>query len=312
MHSTKIKNFFIKQYEKPFRKLTLADRPWVETCCLKDGNLSSHVNFPMMYMVQAAYPGDLFREFCGCVVKKPWIDNNTLFCQYPIGKPENRVRALRRIKTLYAGKCAKMAFGGLSEQNVEEIKSVFGDEKVTIEHCEDNDNYILDVQEQIQLEGPQYHNRRKKIGRFNRTYNWTYEPITKENMQCCLDVNEQWFSYHTDLDGAIKEQCILKVGLQELDELKLQGGLFRIDGKPVAIYIGTPFNEEVYLSLFMKADNSYPDISLVFTHEFFKINCQGFRYDNEDSDVGLEGLRKFKTNLHPVFMVKLYNAEVLL
>lgn len=310
MKSAKIQNFLMRRFEQPFRKLTISDRAWVDPLCWADGNLSSHVNFPMMYMVQEIYPGDLFRKFCGCVIKKPWIDNGILYCQYPIGRLKNRIRAVKAITRLYAGTYQKVAFWCLSEKNLEEVKSIFGEASVTAETSVDYDNYILDVQEQIHLEGPQYHNRRKKIARFNRAHNWTYEPITKENMDSCLEVNEKWFADHADEKGAETEQIALKVALRELDELKLQGGLFRINGKPAAIYIGTPFNKEVYLSLFMKADNSYPDISLVFTHEFFKRNCQDYRYDNEGCDDGLVGLRKFKTNMHPVLKVPVYDVMI--
>lgn len=310
MNCKKIQDFLLRQYEHPFRKLTISDKEWVEKLCWEDGNLASNNNFQMMYLVQSVYPGDLFRKFFGCLVKKPWIDGDTLYLPYPIGSQKNRLRAFKTLVRLYAGKGKQIVCWAVSSKNVEEIKSVFGEEAVTATTSEKDDNYILDMQEQIHLEGPQYHNKRKKIARFNRAHNWTYEPITKENMDSCLEVNEKWFADHADEASSIIEQRLLMVALRELDELQLQGGLFRIDGKPAAVYIGAPLNKEVYLSMFMKADNSYKDISYVFTHEFYKLNCRDFRYDNIDSDVGLEGLRKFKTNLHPVFKIPVYDVMI--
>ena len=58
-----ITGFKVKAFELPFRKLRITDRKWVERICYQDGGISSHVNFVMMYLTQAEYSYDSFREF---------------------------------------------------------------------------------------------------------------------------------------------------------------------------------------------------------------------------------------------------------
>lgn len=310
MISNLITGFRIKAFESPFRRLRIRDRKWVEKICSEDGGISSHVNFVMMYLTQAEYSYDRFREFFGCVLKKPWIENGTLYCQYPIGLPDKRKTAAKIILNIYAPICKNVVFFAVSEKNLEELQELFGEQITSIVNSPEAQNYVIDINEHIYLEGPQYRNMRKKSARFHRHNNWTYEPITEENIDACLEVNAKWLDEHADIEGALQEQKSLQLALQELNELQLQGGLFRIDGKPAAIYIGAPFNKEIYLSLFMKADNSYTDIAVVFTNEFLKRNCPGFRYDNEGADNGIAGLRKFKTNMHPKFMTEFYYVTV--
>ena len=299
----------ISRFEAPFRKLTLEDRAWVDPICRSDTNLLPHAHFADMYLAQAAYE-DTYREFCGCVLLKPWVEGDVLQLQYPFGTPQNRRRAIDEVLKLYVGQCGRVVFQGVSTDGLEDLKAQFGKRVLSVEERRDGFCYMLDLKEQIELPGGDFRNTRKKIVRFNKNFAWTYEPITAGNMAECLEVNDRWFAEHIKDEHVLEEQKMLHLALEELDALRLQGGLFRIDGKPAAIYIGTPFNDEVYLSMFMKADNSYQDIALTFTHEFFKINCRDFLYDNEEGDGGVPGLRDFKTNLHPKFMVPNYDVTV--
>ena len=306
----KIRRYGIKHFEAPFRKLKLEDRAWVDPIFKKDTNLLPQAHFVEMYLTQAIYEFDTYREYCGCVIKRPWMQGEALQWYYPVGATEDRRRAIENVLKKYAFQCKEVVIHGASTDGLEELKAQFGERITAVEENRDGACYILDLKEQIELPGAEFRNKRKKIVRFNKNYNWTYEPITAENMDCCLEINEKWYAGHVKNQSVREEQTVLRMALEEMEELKLQGGLFRIEGKPAAIYIGMPFNDTVYMSMFMKADNSYQDIALAFTHEFFKLNCQDFVYDNEDCDCGVPGLRDFKTNLHPKFMVPNYDVMV--
>lgn len=300
----------IRQFEAPFRKVEIKDRSWVEAIRSKDSNLLPQAHFVQMYLTQAIYDYDTYREFCGCVIKKPWIEDGILQWQYPTGAPEDRKRVIEKVLRIYASQCREVVFCGASDDGLKELQEQFGERVSFVEDCREGACYMLDVQEQIELPGGEFRNKRKKIARFNKNYAWTYEAITTENKECCLEINERWLEGRTHDETLEEEQKLMLMALRELERLELQGGLFRIDGKPAAFYIGTPFNDTVYMSMFMKADNSYQDIALALTHAFFSINCQNFRYDNEDCDCGVPGLRDFKTNLHPSFMVPYYYVTV--
>ncbi|MDD6144338.1 MAG: hypothetical protein PUD16_12725 [bacterium] len=87
----------IKQFEAPFRKLEIADRPWVEAIRSKDSKLLPQAHFAQPYLTQAIYGYDTYREFCGCLIKKPWMEDGVLQWQYPTGAPEDRRRAIDEV-----------------------------------------------------------------------------------------------------------------------------------------------------------------------------------------------------------------------
>lgn len=305
----RIRRYGVKRFEAPFRKLKLEDRAWVDPIFYADTNMLPHAHFVEMYLTQAVFKTDTYRRFSDCVVKIPWIQDEALQWQYPIGAPENRRKAIEKVLKIYAPNYKEVVFHGVPEDGLRALREQFGEKITSVEEHPDASCYILDVQEQIELPGGKFRNKRKKIQRFHSNYNWTVEPISAENMDECMQINAVWLEGRKGQDVSM-EQIMLAIALREMKELKLDGELFRIDGKPAAFYIGMPFNDKTYFSMFIKSDNSYQDISLTATHEFFKIHCRGFQYDNEDCDGDVLGLREFKTNLHPVFMVPYYSVTI--
>jgi len=306
MFLSQICGLWVNRFERPFRKLKLCDKSWVEAACKADGSINCYVNFVMMYLTQAEYESDSFREYCGCVIKRPWSEDDKLYIQYPIGAPKNRQKALKKILRYYSGPYKQIIFYAATEEHLKEIKELYADSIIEVRQDRDNQDYIVDVKAQISLEGPEYRNKRKKVIRFNRKYNCTYEPVSAENMEECRSVNQSWFTAQERGHEAAQEQKSMLLAFDEFEELNLQGELCRIDGRPVSIYIGTPLNQSVYLCLFMKADTSYTDISLAAENAFLERHCSNFTYVNEGVDMGLPGLRTFKQNMHPVMMTSFY------
>lgn len=94
--------------------------------------------------------------------------------------------------------------------------------------------------------------------------------------------------------------------LKYYSDFNCQGELYRINGEPVAFSIGCPFNNDIYMNQIMKAKKEYRDITIAVLHEFMKRNCAGYTYTNYSEDLGLPGLRKFKTMLRPKFFTDYY------
>lgn len=298
-------------FEFPFRKLTTSDQKWVEKACQSDAGIAGHVHFISMLLCQEMYSYDSFRKCWGCILKKPWEDRGRLYCQYPIGLPENRRKAVETIVKTYSAQYSEIVFFAASDVNVAELKKLYENKVVCVEDSRNNQNYMLDAQEQIVLEGAQFADRRNKLRRFNKLNNWVYENITKENMEECLEINAHWYDKHEksskEIDG---EQKALKMAFAYYDQLDLQGGIFRIDGKAAAFCIGCAFNQDIYMCLFMKARREYRDVSIALLHEFMKRNCSEYQYINYSEDLGIPGLRKFKTMLHPKFMTPFYSITL--
>lgn len=301
-----LKALSVKLFERPFRKLTPADQAWVEKCCNEDGGEGSHVHYLTMLLVQEMYLGDKFRNFCGCVVKGGWEQEGKFYCQYPIGSHENRVKAVKKIIKTYSSKYKQFVFFGLSEETLQELQGIYGQNITDALNDRDSQEYMLDAQELLGLEGPGYSNLRTKMRRFNRNVNWTYEEITKENIPDCIALSNKWYEEHSDSETAIGEKRSNDLMFSHYFDYNYRGGLFRVDGNVIAFCVGAPFNDKIFMNIIRKADTAYRDSTLSLVYEFAKNSCSEFQYINDSCDMGIPGLRTFKTLQHPKYMNPFY------
>lgn len=293
-----------------FRQLRLKDAGWVQRISDEDGSISGHIGFASMFLCQYMY-NDTFAKYKKCLIKKPGRVGSAFYCQYPIGKAENRKKAAKALYRKYHRGGEPFVFFALTGEEVQEVREVLGRD-VLAEMQRNDQNYILSASEQIELPGSRFADRRNKLKRFDRTYQWTYSDMTKEEILECRKVNQQWYEAHDkNLGNVDGEQAALEYGFQFFDELGFEGGVLRVEGEPVAFCIGTRFNSSIYLMLFQKSKPGFRDASIVLNHEFYQRHCREYEYINYSEDMGVEGLRKFKQMMHPVFLTDFYNVTIL-
>lgn len=92
--------------------------------------------------------------------------------------------------------------------------------------------------------------------------------------------------------------------LRLFEELKLTGGVLRIDGDVVAFTLGEPVCSDTFVvhieKAFAEVQGAYPMIN----QQFVEHECMDYQYINREEDTGAEGLRKAKLSYRPVFMVE--------
>jgi len=79
-----------------------------------------------------------------------------------------------------------------------------------------------------------------------------------------------------------------------------------VDGNVAAFAIGEKLNENTYVDHFERADTKFPGIYQFLLHEFVKHIPKEFKFVNREQDLGIEGLRKAKTDLGPIHMIEKY------
>ena len=183
-------------------------------------------------------------------------------------------------------------------------------------------DYIYLHEDLATLKGKKFQSKRNFVSRFKSNPDWAFEPITKDNLQECWQMNEEWCHlYGCTKDSSLsQESCSVRCALKNFEALGLKGGLLRLSGKVVAFSIGEMLNSDTFLVHIEKAfadiQGAYPTISREFL-----LHCSnlpdgilspeneseiGFKYVNREDDAGDEGLRKAKLQYHPVFMIEKY------
>ena len=177
----------------------------------------------------------------------------------------------------------------------------------TISYERDYADYVYETEKLINLSGKKYHSKKNHINKFKTLYpDWSYEPITKDNLEECFQMALEWRNENGCEEDLEKnaEMCVTLNFLRLFQELRMKGGLIRVEGKVVAFCVGEPVCEDTFVvhveKAFAEVEGAYPMIN----QQFVQHECMEYQYVNREEDTGAEGLRKSKLSYHPAFLVE--------
>ena len=121
--------------------------------------------------------------------------------------------------------------------------------------------------------------------------------------------SEKWYIDKGEAfdEGLAAEQKALKEILSSSVGIKYKGALIRIDGKVVAVTMGSPINSKVFDIHFEKADAEYLTAYTLINREFALRELGEYEYINREDDLGIEGLRKAKLSYKPEILLEKYS-----
>ncbi|MBN2592464.1 MAG: DUF2156 domain-containing protein [Sedimentisphaerales bacterium] len=223
-------------------------------------------------------------------------DDDNPFFMLPFGLPdENIVRELfdnyHTMKAATAAQAEKLTAVGYSAS-------------------EDRDNfdYLYSLQDMVNLTGRKFHRKKNLLNIFIKNNECQAKPLLEEYREDALQILEKWNNQHGDPNDfhAAKE------ALEKMWPLQLCGGIFYIDGQPVAYCLG----EELALGRsfvihFEKAvlGEDFKGIYQYINQAFASILPEKYETVNRQQDLGESGLRQAKTSYRPVDFVKKYKVE---
>ncbi len=169
----------------------------------------------------------------------------------------------------------------------------------------DNFDYLYSQKELAELAGRKFHKKRNLIKAFLNNYNYEGKPLLEEHLPDALAILDAWREGRDDPG----DYAAAKEALENAEELQLCGGLYYVDGQPVAYSLG----EEVARSTsfvihFEKAAGDYKGIWQFVNQAFASILPETYITINREQDLGDEGLRHAKLSYRPVGFVKKFRA----
>lgn len=172
----------------------------------------------------------------------------------------------------------------------------------------DNFDYLYSREELVNLTGRKFHKKKNLMNMFVKNNNCQAKPLLEEYRNDALEVLHSWNEQHADSgDFAASEEA-----LEKMWPLQLCGGIFYIDGRPVAYNLG----EELALGKsfvihFEKAvlADKYRGIYQFINQAFASILPEKYETINREQDLGDQGLRQAKQSYKPVGFVKKYKVE---
>ncbi len=181
--------------------------------------------------------------------------------------------------------------------------------KFELIYSRDYANYVYLAESLIELRGKKYHGKKNHLNRFvkDNEGRWNYEDLDDYNREEFYSFQLKWCSIHNEEEFKGETEAV-KLLLENRKELGVIGGLIRLDGKVVAMTLGTEFNKETFV---VNIEKAMPDINgayQIINNEFAKRNLYSYKYINREEDMGLEGLRQSKESYCPEILSETYEG----
>lgn len=168
-------------------------------------------------------------------------------------------------------------------------------------------DYVYESEKLITLAGKKLHGKRNHINKFKEMHpTWSYEPITDDNVDECIEMAQEWRILNGCEEDEEKqaEFCVTLNALKMRRELELVGGLLRAEGKVIAFTLGEPGGNDTFI---VHIEKAYADIQGAYpmiNQQFVLHEAASYRYINREEDTGAEGLRKAKLSYYPVMLLE--------
>lgn len=294
--------------EIKFRRPELSDRTLIHSFFEKYPSRSCEKTFANAFLWARHY------QVVFAIVEDTLIfqseDQGTAF-SYPVGEKEHVKKAIDFLSEYVKEKKIPLIFYHVTEKQFAELEEWYPG-RFEIEYNRDIADYIYESEKLATLSGKKLHAKRNHINKFKATYeNWSYETITKENIEECFQMALKWRNQNGCDDDHEKnaEMCVTLNSLRLMEELELIGGLLRINGEVVAFTLGEPMSEDTFV---VHIEKAYADIQGAYpmiNQQFVEHECMKYKYINREEDTGAEGLRRAKLSYRPVFLVEKGRAK---
>ena len=292
----------------PFRKLDLDDRNWILEKFKESDFQGCEYSFGNNFIWRNSYNLEVldYKGFCFLVST---YDGVTAY-SYPVGSGDIK----EAIEVLMADALSRdipFILRGVTQERLDELINIFPD-FFDYEIDRGESDYIYLTERLTTLSGKKLQSKRNHIARFKDNPNWVYEPITRENIDECLEFSLKWCEENgCDDDPELqREYCAVVQAFKFFFELKFIGGLLRRDGEIIAFTMGEPLNSDTFVVHIEKAFHHIQGTYPMINQQFIISSCQDFKYVNREEDVNDEGLRKSKLSYYPDILLNKYRLKI--
>ncbi|MBC8316275.1 MAG: DUF2156 domain-containing protein [Desulfobulbaceae bacterium] len=221
-------------------------------------------------------------------------DGEASFFMLPFGLPGKNILD-RLLDTYDSMKC-------VSQSQAEQLSEM----GYRVAEDRDSFDYLYSREELSELTGKKFHKKRTHLKAFLNNYNYEGRPLLEEHIPDAIRILDSWRGNRDD-PGDYKAA---KEGLEKSEELQLCGGIYYVDGTPVAYSLGEELSQGKSFAVhFEKAVKEYKGLWQFVNQAFASILPEIYETVNREQDLGNEGLRTAKLSYRPVGFIKKYRVS---
>ncbi len=293
-----------------FHPLTLADREWCTDIIRRENTRSADFGFGNIYMWDKRYKQLVTRLGDRMLVKLKYED--LPFFAFPIGTGAVEP-AIEELKAFADMRGYPLRISGITDENKKLMDEAFPGKFF---YCRDEAyfDYIYRAESLATLAGKKLHGKKNHCNRFEAENNWDFVPLTKELIPGCVDMLSQWTQENADRlhDGIADEHEAIIRGFEAFEELGLDGGVLRIDGRIVGFTVGEQISDDTVDVHFEKAFTDINGAYPMVTREYARMvvaSRPGVVYLNREDDMGQESMRRAKESFQPEYKLSKFTAR---
>ena len=290
-----------------FKPITLADRPIFDRAYRQCRHEGSECSFTNLFIWQE--PLQIFWSQVGRAICVVAMNDGPVYALHPCAEAgEDAVAAGQALEEWFREQGQPLLIRGLEQPLAEILAEAFPHWR--IERDRDEDDYIYSVKELIELKGRKFEAKRHHIRTFLRnTPDYAYETMNAANAFECIPVAAEWLARQRSDDEIMRAETVaIKQALSQFDELHLQGGMIRVDGKVEAFTVGEALCGDTVVIHIEKANPEIIGLYQMINREFLRNTWPAMAFVNREEDMGIPGLRAAKQSYRPVRMVEKYRA----
>lgn len=199
---------------------------------------------------------------------------------------------------------------GLTQPEMETLEALYPG-RFRFHWDRDSFDYVYDINDLAELKGRKFQQKRNHLNRFTQDHpDACVLPLAESNLEECREFVDSWYALrreenpHEDIQ---MEQVAISRAFRHYSELGMEGLVLYVDGRIVAMTMGSFLGENTIDVHFEKADHTiqgcYGAINRAFAR-YIRGKFPQVRYLNREDDMGLEGLRRAKLSYQPHHMVE--------
>lgn len=283
-----------------FKLVSLEDKPIIDKYLKYNTSRSCEQSFANVYLWKREYPME-YGILEDCLVYRT-MDAVPSYC-FPVGCGDKK-NVIKALMEACEDRRLPFQMGGVTKEQFQQLEQWFPD-TFQVEYNRGYADYIYETEKLQTLAGKKLHGKRNHVNRFLRTYDdWSYEPITEENLEECFQMALVWRNENGCEEDEEKnaEMCVTMNALRLYRELGLLGGVLRVNKQVVAFAIGEPVCSDTFVVHIEKALTDIEGVYPMINQQFAIHGAKGYQYINREDDLDEEGMRQAKLSYHPVFL----------
>ncbi|MFW5819293.1 MAG: DUF2156 domain-containing protein [Desulfovermiculus sp.] len=185
--------------------------------------------------------------------------------------------------------------------------------QISLDPAPEHFDYVYSVQELIELRGNRFHKKKNLLKQFQRTYDYTYIPLTIDAVEKALTLQTEWCLWR-DCEDSITLEAENRAILNTFEDWNKLDGVFGggllVEGNMVAYTVAEPLDDQTVVIHFEKGCPNHKGVYQAINEIFLAQSASDYTYVNREQDLGDPGLRKAKESYNPIAYVEKYSGSL--